>query len=438
MTARLRIGWATPWNERSAIARVNFMVAAELVNRGHAVTVLRTEAADALQMPPLDVTWPVWNMCDTPDEVLLRDFDFVVAHVGDNYGFHAALVDRLGAIGAVGVFHDLFLANLLQSAVALRGGDETELRRAVDETYDPSAWPPGQPFIAMGNLREVAERRPMLEWFAKRTIAAIAHAGHYAGRLRAACPGPVAVIPLVCTATDFPPPPPPSGRMVVSTVGHANANRRIDQITLAIGASPILRCRCRLRVIGEITSEERGRLEYLAQLSKIAPIEFTGWIDNDELWWRLRDVDAICCLRDPILEGASASLLLALASGRPTLVSHHGCYAEIPEDAVMRCEPGAEAFAVMRHLEQLLADPAHGRAIGARAQAFATGNHTPSAYTTSLLAFLEDIAVRRQIHAAETDLGRSLQEFGIQGNDAAAIRVQETLAGLFRSPTGGA
>ena len=99
----------------------------------------------------------------------------------------------------------------------------------------------------------------------------------------------------------------------------------------------------------------------------------------------LAAVDAICCLRNPVLEGASASLILAMRTGRPVLVSDHGPYAEIPDGLVLKCRPGHEATDVRLHLEALLADPAPARAMAQRARAYAKATFTASGYVDRLL-----------------------------------------------------
>ena len=160
----------------------------------------------------------------------------------------------------------------------------------------------------------------MLEWLAPHTVAAVAHADHYAARLRAACPGPVEVIPLAMEFRDLPPPPPPWSRMTVAVIGHANPNKRIDQVILAVAASPMLRRCCRIRVIGSATEEARERLSAYARTLEIQPPEFTGWVSDEELRWQLRDVDVICCLRYPVLEGG-----LGVPDPRPCLRPAHPC-----------------------------------------------------------------------------------------------------------------
>jgi glycosyltransferase involved in cell wall biosynthesis len=441
----LRIGWATPWNANSAIAHAASEVAAELARHGHAITVLRTETGDALSLPPRPSPWLVHALADVPSDHISREFDVVVAHVGNNYRYHGALIPRLRDLGAVGIFHDAFLADLAWEWAYLPGGaGEQALRCAVLEAYGQGGWRADEPFMIAATVLEVARRRPMLEWLAPHTVAAVAHADHYAARLRAACPGPVEVLPLAMEFRDLPPAPPKWNRMTVAVIGDANPNKRIDQVILAVAASPVLRRCCRIRVIGGATEEGRERLGAYARSLEILPPEFTGWVPDEDLRWQLRDIDVICCLRYPVLEGASASLILALASGRPTLVSNHGCYAEVPDDAVLTCTPGAEALDVMRHLERLMADPAAGIAMGLRAQAVASRRHSPAAYAASLLPMLREVidgrplrAARerevidgRPLRAARQRLGDTLGEFGLPRHDPAMLRIDAVLADM--------
>ncbi len=442
----MRIGWATPWNDQSAIADSAGKVALELIERGHAVTILRTEIGAALALPPRPTPLPMLSLADVSDEDLAREFDVLVGHFGNYYAYHGALLARLDHLDIVGIFHDAVYAHLATDWAVQHGG-EPVLRQLVHEAYGEAALVPSEPYWI--DLEEIARRRPMLEWLARRTVAAVAHSGHYAARLRSACPGPVATIPLAFTAPGLPPPPHPGSRMTIAAIGHANPNKRIDQILMAIGASPILRGRCRLRVIGEATPAERERLTAVAAAARAAAPEFTGWVTDDALRGQLRDVDVISCLRNPVLEGASASLVVALASGRPTLVTDHGCYAEVPPDTVMACRPTDEALDAMRHLEHLLADPAWGAAMGTRGRALAAERHAPSAYAKALLPLLEEVVAdrplhdtRRQflasgsdpLHGAREQLFGTLAELGLDPGDPAFRRVNVTLDGMRAGP----
>lgn len=424
--SRLKIAWLTPWNAQSAIARSASEVAFELERRGHEVTVFRTEVGGALHLSALPAPREVHTLAHWPGQDIRQRFDVSVAQIGDHLGFHGGLLPKLQELDVVGVFHDAFLANLANGWL---DGNEAALRELTTRIYGADAWPVGEPFLH--DLGAVMKRRPMLEWLARQTRAAVAHAEHYAPRLRQSCPGPVAVIPLAFTYADMPPVPTVWHRMTVATIGHANANKRIDQVIMAIASSHVLRSCCRIKVIGAIVDAERCRLERLACTVGVLPLQFTGWVSDDELLWQLREVDVISCLRNPVLEGASASLVLAMCSKRPTLVTDHGCYSELPDDVLLKCSPDHEAVDVMRHLERLLRDPSHFKAMGEQAHDMAVRRHAPSAYTDALLPLLEGAVERRPVIDAARSLADTLAGFGLQAEDPAEARVRDTLTRLL-------
>ena len=396
----LKVGWAAPWNIRSAIAQSAAEVAFELAGRGHAVTVLRTEIGEGRAMSPRPAPGSIHHIDDYSPAELRDQFDLVVAHIGDHHGFHGALPKRLRDTVVLGIFHDAMV--------------------------------PDRPTEHL-NGDEAGRRRPSLEWLARRTSGAVAHAEHYAQRLRGACPGPVAVLPLAFTVPGLPPPPTPWDHLTIGAVGAPNPARRIDQLIMAIGASPVLRSRCRLKLIGEGSDEDRTALGWLADRARIEPPEFTGWVSETELRWQIRDVDVMSCLRNPVVEGASAALILAQTSGRATLVSNHGCYTEVPADTVMACSPEHEALDAMRHLERVIDDPALRSAIGERARAFAVPRHAPAAYVDRLEPLLFDLVASRPGDLAMRRLTDTLIEFGLPPDDVSVTRAELSLASLIAS-----
>ena len=68
-----------------------------------------------------------------------------------------------------------------------------------------------------------------------------------------------------------------------------------------------------------------------------------GWRDSLDDWAQLQEVlaraDVAVALRDPVLEGQSASVLTQLLSGTPVVVYDHAHYSELPDDAVVKVAP---------------------------------------------------------------------------------------------------
>ena len=148
------------------------------------------------------------------------------------------------------------------------------------------------------------------------------------------------------------------------------------------------------------------------------------------------ETDAICCLRYPIFEGGSASLIVAMLSGRTVLVSDHGAYAGLPDDVVMKCWPGVEAADVRRHLEACLADRDAMWDRGARALAYAREMNSPEHYARALIAAIEQGQAGGPEVRTGLRFGRILASFGLGVDDPAARMIAETLGGLLGTNAG--
>lgn len=391
--APLRLAWAGPWNRRSAIAAFGAQIVAELAGRGHAVEVFRTETGEAASLPALPAPGPVHAPFVLTAELMAGCFDGVIANLGDSFGFHGAALTLLSRLPALGVLHDASMDGFrdgwrgyAEAGGVLHGADMAALEGAREAPLD-----------AVASL----------------LVGAVVHGRHYRARVEALCPGPVATIPLAFDVPALPPPRPIGDRLVAATIGHVNANKRVDQVIRAIGASPRLREAVHYLVIGDIHDAERARLTGLADRVGAPRPDFTGWVSDTTLRILLAGVDVICCLRHPVLEGGSASLVLALRSARPTLVSDQGSYAEVPDDLVLKCPPGREAAHVLHHLETVLDDPRAARDMGRRARAYAEAVHSPEAYTAALLAVLERAARAAPAIMARRRIRRTLSELGL-------------------------
>lgn len=432
MRGGLRIAWAGPWNARSSIAAFGALVVAELCARGHEVAVFRTETGDFLALPPRPAPGPVLPLQDVDPEGVARGHDAFVVNLGDQYGHHGAAIPALLRVPALVVLHDAFLADLYAGWLAANGRHSPHAP-VLGALYGDAEAETAEPFMLMP-LEDMALRRPMLEWFAALSAGAAVHAEHYAARVRSACPGPVEVIPLAFEGAALPPPREIGRDVVVATVGHVNPNKRGADVLRAVAGSATLRERVRYRLIGPVEPAERAALLDLARLLGVPEPEFTGWVEEADMPRLMADVDAICCLRNPVLEGASASLIVAMRSGRPVLVTHHGPYAEVPDGLVLKCRPGAEATDVRLHLESLLADPAPIQAMAARARAYAEATFSAARYADRLLDLVDRATVGLPAVRAARGLGRILAAFGMAPDDPAGYRIAAALDGLLDRP----
>jgi glycosyltransferase involved in cell wall biosynthesis len=426
----LRIAWLGPWNVHSSIATFGALIVAELSNRGHTVDIFRSETGSSALLPELPAARRVQRLGEIPAHVLQGSYDAVLANLGDNFAMHGAILPYLQKVPLLLILHDLFLANLAAGWAATLPDGETILRTMVRETYGNAALPAKAPYWT-DFARMVAER-PLVEYFASFGYGAIVHAHHYETRVRTACLGPVVCVPVVAyVPPDIMAPQPIRDTLTIVTIGHVNRNKQAAEVITAIAALPTLRQSVRYRLIGPVEDSMQRELLDLAARLGVSPPIFTGWASDDDLRRHIEDADVICCLRNPVLEGSSGSMVLGLMSERPTLVSNHGCYAEIPDGLVLKCRPGAEAADVAAHLNWVLSRPESAADMGRRAARFARAVYNPVPYTDGVLRLIEQATPRLPGILAGLAIGRVLGSFGMARSDPAATRAADALADLL-------
>ncbi|MCC7269028.1 MAG: glycosyltransferase family 4 protein [Caulobacteraceae bacterium] len=413
----MRIAWATPWNLRSAIGRGNAAVADALAARGHAVEVIQLEADPPAD--PIPTALPVrhWRQVDLAR--LKRDHDAVVVHFGDHFPFHAGGLPLIGAAPAVGVFHDLGMYNFFNGWVADRQGGAALHDDEIVGAYGRQA----RAFAEEArsgrlDLGEIAARTPMVEWLARHCAGALTHAEHYAGRVAAACAGPVAVAPRPWPPRPVPPLR-PRGRpeLVCLTVGVMNRNKCAEETIRAIAGSPRLKGAVRYHLVGRISDDERARLTAVAAETGYAGLSIFGDVNAAALEARLREADMIACLRRPILEGASGSVIEALQSGRPTVVADAGCYADVPDGLALKVPAEVPIEALRAALETLAADEPLRRDIGARAARWAKARFTAENYAAALEPLIQATLDAQPVLHLAAHLGSELATLGLTRDD---------------------
>ena len=421
----MRIAWVTPTNRRSAIGRMAVSVAEELARRGHEVEIIRAESDAERDGPTHPTNLPV----RLPREINFRrpwgGYDLAVIHVGDFYPFHAAFFDLADKLPCLGVFHDFYLFNLFCGWLnAERHGPEVQ-EREVSATYGDGVLELArQARAGEASLEEIAQNLPMTEWAARRCVGALAHSGYYLDRLGAACAGPVDMAHLPWEGRSVSPLGVRTGDHVTTvTLGVMNPNKCVDAVMKAICASDQLKARLRYTLVGPIQPDEQARLEGIAREGGYDGLSILGAVDDADLVANLEAADLICCLRKPVLEGASASAIEGMLSGRPTIVADAGFYGELPDDMVFKVSAAVEAEELTALLERLVGDEPLRRTTGARAQAWAEDHFSIQRYTTVLEGLLQATVDALPLLRLGAAYGHELKAMGLRPDDPSVERI---------------
>ena len=370
----MRIGWATPFHSRSAIGRFSQMVCEELVARGYDIDVIRIESDDELKIEPLPTACRVINAAESD----VDDYDLLIANFGNHAPYHAALPNLVAKRAPLAIFHDAemrdFEWGILQTngiAIPLAPGlREEQLVYDEEDIVEPLA-------------------RPLLGTLAAISCGAVIHGPHYRGTITAYCAGPVHFIPLCYpdTRPARPPSQPLPGRRVAifGVISEYKQPRRVMQ---AIAAAQRHTGEVELHLAGTIEEQYREKLLTEAAALGLAPPVFHGYLSDEALQDVLEQAHAICCLRYPVTEGGSASLITALYCRRPLIICDVASYSLVPDKLAYKVSYGTNVADLASAIVRIFEFPVEAEERATEARKWAVNRFSATSYCDALEPFL--------------------------------------------------
>jgi hypothetical protein len=168
----MRIGWASPFNEQSPIARYSLRVCEELRRRGVRAEIIRTEIGAEEALSALDSSLPVYPPAECTTEFLESHFDLCVVNAAQEAMDHERIIDMARRFQVVAVFHSQ--------------DDHKGEAKPVEHAERLSD--PGE-----------------IDWAARLaslSTGAVVHDDRYLSTVRRLCAGPVTLIPLNSTGSE--------------------------------------------------------------------------------------------------------------------------------------------------------------------------------------------------------------------------------------------
>ena len=395
----MKIYWLTPVHSRSAIAQFSEAVVRRLVEKGCQVTIASTESDVDLSQRRQFLNLPI----EPFDASNVDNFDVIIANFGDHYPNHERSLNALPCARVIGIFHDADMTNF------------------------------GNGLRAAGR---VLEGKDVVSTIASVCAGAVSHSKFYLPAMFS-CDGPVETIPLAwslpkgtVTRTFSPKKHYPfRDKFRLITFGNINRNKCADRVIQAIADNTQLSNVIEYRLVGAIEPVEQKRLEALATKGQVN-LSILGSVDDDRLHQELREADMISCLREPVLEGASASAIEAMLHGCAVLVSDAGFYADLPDDCVVKVPEKTLSIDIRKALENFVEKPALGIEMGKRARAFAEMAFSPNKYADMLLILVENVRVTSVYEPVLLSVTDHLFKLGIKPNSEPVEIVLRALEGM--------
>ena len=437
----MKVAMVTPMAPESAIADVMMQAVPDLATRWD----LEVWCPSGPAYLPCPTVLHPFHEASTEVLSSLAAFDLVVYVLGDS-PWHTRILPLAQRLPGLVVLHDASLTNLFRHA-ALETHTLDELMSHVERvtgegrahilstslvSVDPDEW--------MQFCAEV----PLTELALEGSLGAVVHSAWHARSIDGLTLGHVTVAPLPVPSTRLSLDSDgdlvtarliselPDDAVLVVTVGSVNHNRRIDLLLEAIAGDEVLSRRIHLWAVGP--SEGGMQTDLLGLAKTLGPrsrFALPGRVSDSMLHEILTRADIAAALRDPVLEGQSASTLTQLAAGIPVVVYNHAHYAELPDDVAVKVAPADGAAGIGAAL-RLLTDDDEGRARrGQRGREYVATSRSGAAYAAALLEAGEHATATTPLLHLSADLGARLRRLGLHQETAVVNVVTDLAFDLF-------
>lgn len=428
----MKIAWLTPFSKKSAIAYYSLLATEEL-SKKFDITILAPECDDFFDTK-VNVESIDWEF--SPSK--LYQYDYVVYNIGDHFEYHGIIFDIALKHPGIMILHDLSFMNLLNGYYINHLGSIERYLIDLEKHYGKAA---AKEIIEASGSPEKWEsldyqRYNGIDFIKETAIGIIVHSQYHCKRLVQHYSGPNAVIgfPFASKGVKG------SGilkseELLIMTIGNANQNKRITQVIEAIGGDKELVKKVHYCIAGRTDggAYEEEIKGLIGKYNLQGSVELCGYVDDEKLHNLYQRSDVLINLRNPVIEGASWSLVEAMSQGKPVIVSDHGFYAEMPDDCVIKISSDAkkEVQELRAVLKWAICHHRDSEEIGQKAKTYVAEHFTPLKYSIQFENFLNGIiflnTTRNLIHA----VGREMDALGVKKGMDISIRVSNAINQLF-------
>jgi glycosyltransferase involved in cell wall biosynthesis/2-polyprenyl-3-methyl-5-hydroxy-6-metoxy-1,4-benzoquinol methylase len=359
----------------------------------------------------------------------LDEFEAVVYHVGNDHRYHAGIFDAMRAHAGVVVFHDFALQDFFLGLARERGDmrlylDEVAachgeaVRREAEEALTRGATPAmfARPLDFPLNCR-----------LARGAEGIIVHSDWSRERFESIAPGvPVrrinhhittgaasagltheAIDGLTRKARDE------RGPVRIASFGLITPDKGIERALRAL-ASLRGRYDFHYTLVGDPNSYFDVRA-LVRECGLEDRVEITGHVSLAEFERRIAETDIALNLRERTVGETSGSLCRIMAAGVAAIVSRVGWFGELPDDAVVKVEPGEHADAMLcAYLERLVEDADLRTRLGANARRYVVASHDIRRSAADYLDFIREVVAARPRRRLLAGLSTELSLLGVE------------------------
>jgi glycosyltransferase involved in cell wall biosynthesis/SAM-dependent methyltransferase len=362
----------------------------------------------------------------------LGDYDAVVYHMGNDYRYHAGMLEVAREHPGIVVFHDFALQDFFLGLAQARGRMEVYLEEvAACHGYDATR--EAAEALERGSTPPLLARPtdfPLNCRLARDAQGIIVHSEWGRARFAGVAPSvPVAHI-------NMPIKPPPARHATLKAQGADDTAAGVVQIANFGLITPGKGIEKALRALSSLKADHNFHYTLVGEPNSFFDVRalvrehglehnvtITGHVRLDEFERRIAATDIALNLRERTVGETSASLCRIMAAGVPAIVFNVGAFSELPSDAVVKIDHDEHADALLEaYLRRLIEDPSLRERIGRNARRHILTEHNIEKGAASYLAFIREVIALRPRKQFLRNVADEMSLLGVLANDEALLR----------------
>jgi 2-polyprenyl-3-methyl-5-hydroxy-6-metoxy-1,4-benzoquinol methylase/glycosyltransferase involved in cell wall biosynthesis len=356
----------------------------------------------------------------------LGNYDAVLYHMGNDHRYHAGISEVMRTHPGIVVFHDFALQDFFLGLARERG----EMNLFLDEVkncHGNEQWKTAGEFLRRGSVppqMAMPLEFPLNCSLARAAEGIIVHSEWSRERFQAITPAtPVTRINHhITAAAALAVQKPAAGTTTrIASFGLITQDKGIERALSAL-ATLQKECQFHYTLVGPDGNFPELR-ELVRRYQLQDQVSITGHVSLPDFERLISETDIAINLRERPVGATSGSLCRIMAAGVPAVVSNVGAFAELPDDAVVKVDPGGHADALLQaYLRTLIDDEKLREAIGQNARNYVLANHDIGASATKYMAFIRKVIAGRPRKVLLDNIAQELTLLRIPANDETVMR----------------
>jgi glycosyltransferase involved in cell wall biosynthesis len=397
----MRVAWFTPFSERSDVGAHSRCIVEALPAE------IRRAACLFVNENRKGVTYrsslPTVKLSDTFDPGILDAFDHAVMNIGNSQENHYYINNLCLQYRSVVVVHDIIMQHYLAWMLFEERKNPERYAELMVHHYGDRALSilESSRLLHSGRTPRYAPwdsvhsaSFPLLEPFVERAQAVVVHSKFAERVVERMTKAPIIRLFLPYDKKPRPVPRTAEGKRHVDfvAIGHINRAKFLHLGIAAIRTSDLLRASARFWIVGMPNDAQyAAELEQQARALGLGKsVIFEYGVSESRLVEIKADADVFVNLRFPNTESASGSFTEQLACAKPVIVMNTGCYAEVPDNCVVKITSTDDVSALSAAMERLVQDEKYRRSLGKAAERYVK-ERTAKAYGEKLTAGLANL-----------------------------------------------